>query len=142
MPARRALACALLTLSAAACGHSIPQPPSTAQPREGWQKVPYPAPPVLVQEVGPRPKPDAVWVDGSWSWERDDWSWKAGGWVRPLPAERYAKPAYARLADGSLLYVPGRWVINGKAKATPGAPASAEPSSPCPCNASLSAPSN
>lgn len=133
---RSFLAGVALTLSAAACGHSLPRPPSAPQPREGWQRVPYPAPPVLVQGLGPPARPDAVWVDGYWQWQRRTWQWVPGGWVRPEPGAKYAKPAYARLGDGALVYAPGRWVINGRAKVeTPAAPAEAGPATPCPCDA-------
>jgi hypothetical protein len=126
---------ACLALAAAACGESLARPPKAPQPREGWQRVPYPAPPVHVQSLVPPPKEDGfVWVDGHWEWDVRAWQWKAGGWVRPEPNARYAQPAYARLADGALVYAPGRWIINGKAKVTPEGPANADPALPCPCD--------
>jgi hypothetical protein len=122
-------------LSAAACGSSLARPPSAPQPRDGWQRVPYPAPPVHVQGLSPPPQKEGfVWVDGHWEWNVRAWEWQNGGWVRPVPNARYAKPAYARLADGTLVYAPGRWIINGKAKSTTENPADAGPSVPCPCD--------
>lgn len=132
---RTLLAGAALALSAAACGHSLARPPSAPQPREGWQRVPYPAPPVLVQGLGPAPKDESlVWVDGHWEWDVRAWQWKAGAWVRPAPGARYAYPAYARLADGELIYAPGRWVINGKAQVKADTSEDAGPAVPCPCD--------
>lgn len=97
--------------------------------------MPYPAPPVHVQGLVPPPKEEGfVWVDGHWEWDVRAWQWKTGGWVRPEPNARYAQPAYARLADGTLVYAPGRWIINGKAKTTSEGPADADPSVPCPCD--------
>jgi hypothetical protein len=132
---RLRLAAVALALAAAACGDSLPpRPPSAPQPPEGWQRVPYPPPPVLVQALGPTPRPDAVWVDGHWEWQRRQWEWTPGRWVRVQPGERYAKPAYARTSDGALLYVPGRWVVNGKAKAGPTTPEGGGSAVPCPCD--------
>ncbi len=123
-----------LTLSAAACGESLARPAFAPQPREGWQRVPYPAPAVLVQDLGPPSSGGAVWLDGHWEWDVRTWKWKPGGWVRPEPGARYAKPAYARLADGALVYAPGRWVVGGKAKVEPAENEEAGPTAPCPCD--------
>lgn len=138
---RLCLAAVALAFWAAACGSSQPpHPPTAPQPREGWQRVPYPPPPVLVQALGPAPKPGNVWVDGHWEWHRRDWEWTPGRWVAVPPGERYAKPAFARLPDGALLYAPGRWVVNGKAKASPTSPETGGSDEPCPTDSPPEAP--
>jgi hypothetical protein len=56
-----------------------------------------------------RPSRDAVWVNGSWDWQRDNWVWIPGRWA--VPEERHARwigPRYVRIAGG-YRYVPGHW---------------------------------
>ena len=132
---RRLLAGAALAFAASACGgSSLERPPFAPQPRDGWQRVTFPPPPVLVQGITKPPAPEGyVWVDGHWRWATRDWEWVPGGWVRPEPGARYAKAAMTRLADGALLYAPGRW-LGVKAKANPQAPVETGPTKPCPCD--------
>lgn len=103
-----ALASSLLV---SACGSSVPRPPRVQVVQTDY--VPVTAAPRVVRvEIVPEiPRPDAVWVDGSWQWVSGEWAWHPGGWVVPPPGARYASWVLVRRhADGQLFFAPSKWV--------------------------------
>lgn len=74
-----------------------PPPTPTSSPRE--------TPP-------PRPSPDAVWVEGYWSYPGygDQYQWIAGHWEVPPPGYRtWVGPTWERQSDGTYVYRQGHW---------------------------------
>lgn len=109
---------------ALACGTPIIGPP-TGPHRSGAGNdaiiVNDSPPPVQVECVPPQPRPECVWVDGSWSWAGRRWEWVTGAWVVPPPGCYHAH-AYSQwidagiekdgLASSRLFYFPATWYPN------------------------------
>jgi hypothetical protein len=93
----------------AACRAALPQPPSAPQPESAFVDVPYPPPAARVETVPARPSPDALWIDGQWSWGVDEWVWSPGGWVVAPRGDGFA-PWQVRLErDGRLTFAAASW---------------------------------
>jgi hypothetical protein len=84
-----------------ACGTPIIGPP-TGPHRSGAGNdaliVNNAPPPVQAECVPPQPRPECVWVDGSWSWAGRRWEWVMGAWVVP-PRDCYHADAYSQWID-------------------------------------------
>lgn len=69
-------------------------------------------PPAAVPERpgSARPRPDAVWVDGYWTWDarRADYLWMTGTWRVPPPGRRWVEGRWLRDGRG-WLRAPGFW---------------------------------
>jgi hypothetical protein len=100
---------AIVASAAGACGLSIPEPARAPQPDDAFAEVPYPPPAARVETLPPRPRADARWIDGQWSWDASRWTWMPGGWVSAPPASRFARWNLRRLRDGRLEFAPASW---------------------------------
>lgn len=68
---------------------------------------PRPAP---VEFVPPRPRKDALWVDGSWEYVGERYGWKSGTWaVIPKGLRRARWLLMRRAEDGQLFFAPSTW---------------------------------
>jgi hypothetical protein len=94
---------------AAACSTRLPHPTYTAHATADLVAVKYPPPPAHVELVPARPQPDAVWIDGEWSWRRQKWSWRAGRWVNAPAGSMFSPWIQVRGGDGTLYVAPGAW---------------------------------
>ena len=86
-----------------------PHPPYGAQAPDALVQVERAPPPARVEVLPPKPAPNAVWVDGEWTWRRGRWAWLVGRWVVPPAGAVLAPWAFVRGADGRLWYAPGVW---------------------------------
>jgi hypothetical protein len=113
------------------CGHSaVALAPRAQVKSEDYMAVPFPPRPALVEMVPPKPRSDAVWVDGSWDWDGDRYRWVAGGWVIVPEGVRFARWVIVRRGDGQLFFAPSVWRnANGKVVAAPAALARAKTTS-------------
>jgi hypothetical protein len=120
---RSGVAVVALVLSAGALGCGGPgalaRPTFVAHPRSALFEVPYPPPPGRVESVTQRPRPDAVWIDGQWSFEARSWRWQQGGWVIAPAGARFAPWATVRSADGRLFFAPATWYARNGAELPP-----------------------
>jgi hypothetical protein len=104
----------------------LPTPRYVAQTSDALGEVGYPPPPARVEIVPPRPRPDAVWIDGEWMWQGRRWAWRPGRWVVPPPNAAFSPWTATRDANGTLYYAPGTWRDeSGKAIESPPAIATA-----------------
>lgn len=94
-----------------ACGpKSLPTPEYTMQMTTALSEVPYDPPPARVEFIPARPNhPDAVWIDGEWSWQGRRWAWKHGRWVVPPANAKFAPWTTVRNAAGTLFMASGTW---------------------------------
>ena len=93
-----------------ACGAArLPAPPYVGQTTEALQPAAYPPPPARVELVPDSPRPEAVWLDGEWTWQGRRWAWKRGRWVAPPANARYAPWTSVRDALGTFYIAEGRW---------------------------------
>ncbi|MCL2723524.1 MAG: hypothetical protein FWD69_03715 [Polyangiaceae bacterium] len=102
----------LVTLPATvSCGGSpLARPPRVQVKSEDYVAVPFPPRPPLVEVVPPRPRNDAVWVDGGWDWDGDRYRWTAGSWVIAPEGARFARWVIVRRnTDGQLFFAPSGW---------------------------------
>jgi hypothetical protein len=104
----RVAVCAMAVLLVS-CGSSLPEPEFAPQPQAEFEEVESSPPPARAEIVPPRPRSNAVWIDGEWSWDGRRWAWEYGRWVVAPRDARYAKWAAMRRADGILLVAPGSW---------------------------------
>jgi hypothetical protein len=121
----------LLTVSALACGSTLPQPRQTAPPADAFVEVPYPPPPAL-SELVPEPPPDrpgVVYVDGGWTWRGNYYVWQRGGWVSPKPGLRVTPWTVRYSDDGRAYFAERRWV-NEQGRLVPGPPIIAPATTP------------
>jgi hypothetical protein len=98
-PARLLASAALAALIAlpACSARPLPLPavgPHTA-PIESWPEISTPPPAVEAEEIGPRPGPAFVWIDGQWAYQplSHRWVWEQGRWCVPPPGSVYYAPA-------------------------------------------------
>jgi hypothetical protein len=103
---------AALLIALMSCGHALPRPPWTRHATSAFAEVPFPPPPGRVEFIPPQPRPEAVWIDGEWTWEPigQRWAWKYGRWVVSPSGARYARWAVVRASDGTLFFAPGVWL--------------------------------
>jgi hypothetical protein len=93
----------------AACSGRLAHPPYVAQPSGALVEVVMPPPPGRVEVVPERPRADAVWIDGEWTWKRRRWAWTAGRWVEAPPGAAFSPWVFERGLDGRLWVAPGVW---------------------------------
>jgi hypothetical protein len=112
--------------SAACGGGSLPRPEATQVLQTDYVVVPFAPRPPRVEIVPARPSSEAVWVDGSWSWEGDRYRWEPGAWVHAPPGGRHARwVVVRRTEDGQLFFAPSSWK-NAKGEPLPQPPALVE----------------
>jgi hypothetical protein len=70
-----------------------------------------PPPPPMVENYGPPPGPEFVWVGGHWAWHHHRWNWEAGHWARH-PGFMWA-PGHWNQVNGGWVWVEGGWVPAG-----------------------------
>jgi len=92
---------ALLLLAACSGGSRVPGPRLGDHPfpLDQWTEVSTPPPSVEAEEIGPRPSPRHVWIDGQWAYQPagQRWVWEQGRWCVPPPgALFYARPRVLR----------------------------------------------
>ena len=72
---------------------------------------PPPPPPAPVEETGPAPTPDSVWINGYWALDdHGRYYWIRGHWVVP-PSERYSvyHPPHWSRRGHTYIYIRGYW---------------------------------
>jgi hypothetical protein len=104
-----ALSAPLWLAAVSGCGASLPRAEAKQHSSEQYTVVPYPPPSALVEIVPESPDPDAVWVDGYWSWGGRYYVWERGGWVIPQPGAHVCKWSARYEDDGTLMYAPTTW---------------------------------
>ena len=69
-----------------------------------------PPAPIAERPTTDRPAPDAVWIEGYWSWlpARGDYAWVAGTWRVPPPGRFWVNGSWRR-DDAGWLRTPGFW---------------------------------
>jgi hypothetical protein len=67
------------------------------------------APPAeMVEDIGPSPGPDFLWIKGNWRWD-GRWVWNRGHWYqRPHPEAVWAPGVWVRKTHHHV-WVAGRW---------------------------------
>ena len=104
---------ALLAL-VSGCSSTLPTAELGPHPKDGYVVVEYPPPPAKIEDPGPPPDEDCVWLDGYWHYAGRSWEWRAGEWVRPPPVCRLAPPQIA-WEEQELRYRPPRFYPEGQA---------------------------
>jgi hypothetical protein len=100
---------ALLAALSVGCGASLPAPDTVRQPVTAFQDVPYPPPAAFVELVPEEREEEAVWLDGSWSWQGTRYVWRRGGWVKPRAGALHAPWQVDFRADGTIWFAPSAW---------------------------------
>jgi hypothetical protein len=84
----------------AVCGCSaapFPMPPvgPHTMPLGSWPEISTPPPAVEAEEIGARPGPAYLWIDGQWAYQplSHRWVWEQGKWCVPPPGTVYYAPA-------------------------------------------------
>ena len=68
-----------------------------------------PPPPLRVEAYGAAPGPGYVWVNGYWSWQRNNYVWMPGRWSRaPRRGATWVEPRW-ELRNGRYRFRQGRW---------------------------------
>lgn len=62
-----------------------------------------PMPPLLAEEPGEPPFPQAIWVRGTWEWSLGRWRWRPGYWTEPDVFVAYDDPGIPDLAIGGAI---------------------------------------
>jgi hypothetical protein len=106
---RRVMAAATVAAGMMACVPHVPTAPRGSHDGDTPVSVPYPPPPALVEMIPPRPDEEAVWVDGTFTWNGARYDWTPGGWERLVEGAYYAPPNTVRRRNGELLYYRGVW---------------------------------
>ncbi len=99
----------LLLVACSACSSSLPEPLPARQPWADYRPVPYPPPAAFSEVVPPRPRPDALWIDGHWAWRGRRYLWRRGGWVVPAAGSRMAQWRIRYSPDGTLQFAEETW---------------------------------
>jgi hypothetical protein len=94
-----------------ACGRTtLPRPPRAQVRVEDYVAVPFPPRPPPVEIVPAPPRPGAVWVDGTWTWEGDRYAWQPGYWSLPPEGAAHTRWVIVRRSeDGQLFFAPSSW---------------------------------
>ncbi|MBN1997615.1 YXWGXW repeat-containing protein [candidate division KSB1 bacterium] len=66
-----------------------------------------PAPRVVVKKPA-CPYKKAVWVNGHWTWKKNQYVWVAGHWVKVKPGYRWIDGHWKKTPHG-WIYVKGHW---------------------------------
>jgi hypothetical protein len=107
--ARRVCLAISASLALMACGSALPKPNLAPHPPDAYVEVPYPPPAAAAEIVPPKPHPDAVWIDGQWSWRGRYFVWQRGGWVVPPPNAAFSPWARAYGKRGTLYFADAAW---------------------------------
>jgi hypothetical protein len=91
------------------CASSVPGPPLVSHPLSAYREVPFPPPAALSEAVPPSPISSAVWLDGSWKWQRQSYVWRHGGWLLVPDGVRFAPWNLYYTRDGLIMFAPGIW---------------------------------
>ena len=67
--------------------------------------------PTVVVNIGPRPSPQHVWVDGYWVWRPGParYEWVEGSWVLPPPKHKIWVPGHWRKVRYGWYWQEGHW---------------------------------
>jgi hypothetical protein len=87
----------------------LPAPPYVGQPTEALQQAAYPPPPARVELIPDPPKPEAVWVDGEWTWQGRRYAWKRGRWLVAPTNARFSPWTATRDKSGLFYIAEGKW---------------------------------
>jgi hypothetical protein len=85
----------------------MPEP--ARQPRAEYRPVPYPPPAAFAEVVPPRPRSDALWVDGHWAFRGGTFVWQRGGWLLSPPGGHFAHWRLRYAQDGTLMFADEVW---------------------------------
>jgi hypothetical protein len=61
-----------------------------------------------VEQPGPAPGSEYLWIHGHWSWNGSDWIWRGGHWEVRRTGFEWIPGRWARRSDG-WVWVEGRW---------------------------------
>ena len=93
-----------------ACAPSVRHPDWAQVDQADYVAVPSSPRPAPVEFIPPRPRPDALWVDGSWEYEGERYGWRYGTWaVVPKGLRRARWLLVRRSEDGQLFFAPSTW---------------------------------
>jgi hypothetical protein len=67
------------------------------------------APPPLIVEAPPPPRPGYIWTPGYWEWRDHRHHWKKGRWMRERAGYVWDPPHWVE-RGGRWYFVPGRWM--------------------------------
>lgn len=70
------------------------------------------APPPLVHESVPEPRPGHAWVSGYWDWKNGHYLWVPGHWVAARHGCHWRRHCWV-LRDGRWHLEAGGWVVDG-----------------------------
>ncbi|MDB5214679.1 MAG: hypothetical protein JWO86_2606 [Myxococcaceae bacterium] len=91
---------------------AAPRPPApryVGHPTEALQQAAYPPPPARVEFMPDIPKPNAVWIDGEWTWQGRRYAWKQGRWLVAPPNARFSPWTSTRDKSGIFYIAEGKW---------------------------------
>lgn len=101
--------CLLLFGFATGCS-AFPHPQWAQVDQADYVEVTSSPRPATMEIVPPRPRGDALWVDGSWEYVGERYVWKAGTWaVIPQGLRRARWLVVRRKEDGALFFAPSSW---------------------------------
>jgi len=104
-------------IAGGAIGNSIDNERGTIYHSEGeatttvvvTQPPPPPPPPQYATDVPPPPEPDAIWINGYYTFDGRQYIWVAPHWIVPPPGYRtYVAPHWA-WRGGNYVYIRGYW---------------------------------
>jgi hypothetical protein len=84
-------------------------PKPARQPRAEYRPVPYPPPAAFAEVVPPRPRSDALWVDGHWAFRGGTYVWQRGGWLLSPLGGHFAHWRLRYAPDGTLMFAEEVW---------------------------------
>jgi hypothetical protein len=67
------------------------------------------APPPVIVETVPPPRPGYVWGPGYWEWRHGRHHWRKGDWMKARPGYLWDPPHWVE-RNGRWHFVPGHWV--------------------------------
>jgi hypothetical protein len=91
----------------AGCGASIPRPTFVQVDAADYIEVPFQPPTPPPEYIPPRPRKDAVWINGTWEWRTRRYLWRYGSWVVLPRGATYAQwTVVRRKGDGQVFFAP------------------------------------
>lgn len=77
-----------------------------------------PATPKVLVKKPRKPYSNAIWVAGSWTWNKRSkrYVWQSGQWLKPKRNRTYVAGRWIKKPQG-WLYVPGKWVVSRRVRA-------------------------